>query len=110
MKKEDLETLPPGVSLILKDVMHRCRERPPSNWPANVYELVDRQDLAALGTHLNSLHMNDPNDNDGKNYLTKDLDQDDGMEFDDNVISKYTHTYILFIFNQMFNKIYIYRY
>ncbi|KAI4480329.1 hypothetical protein M0804_010327 [Polistes exclamans] len=86
MKKEDLEILPPGVSLILKDVMHRCRERPPSNWPAKVYELIDRQDLAALGTHLNSLHMNDSNDNNGKNYLTKDVDQDDGMEFDDNIL------------------------
>ncbi|XP_033307118.1 anaphase-promoting complex subunit 1 isoform X2 [Bombus bifarius] len=85
MNKKDLETLPPGVSLLLKDIMYRCRERPPSNWPMQVYELVDRQDLSALGEHLKSSVLNHL-ENEGKNYSIKDPEQDDGMEFDDAVL------------------------
>lgn len=84
MNKKDLETLPPGVSLLLKDIMYRCRERPPSNWPMQAYELVDRQDLSALGEHLKSSVSNHL-ENEGKNYSIKDPEQDDGMEFDDAV-------------------------
>ncbi|XP_012141180.1 anaphase promoting complex subunit 1 isoform X2 [Megachile rotundata] len=86
MNKKDLETLPPGVSLVLKDVMHRCRERPPSNWPMQAYELVDRQDLAALDKHIQSSASNQHMENEGKNYSIKDPEQDDGMEFDDAVL------------------------
>ncbi|XP_076632222.1 anaphase promoting complex subunit 1 [Colletes latitarsis] len=86
MTKKDLEILPPGVSLLLKDVMHRCRERPPSNWPMEAYELIDRQDLAALDKHLKSSRSNQHMDNEGKNYSIKDPEQDDGMEFDDTVL------------------------
>ncbi|XP_076165385.1 anaphase promoting complex subunit 1 isoform X2 [Ptiloglossa arizonensis] len=86
MTKKDLEILPPGVSLLLKDVMYRCRERPPSNWPMEAYELVDRQDLAALEKHLKSSRSNQHMENEGKNYSIKDPEQDDGMEFDDAVL------------------------
>ncbi|XP_053998022.1 anaphase-promoting complex subunit 1 [Hylaeus anthracinus] len=86
MTKKDLDILPPGVSLLLKDVMYRCRERPPSNWPMQAYELVDRQDLAALGKHLKSSRSNQYMENEGKNYSIKDPEQDDGMEFDDAVL------------------------
>ncbi|XP_071867310.1 anaphase promoting complex subunit 1 isoform X1 [Bombus fervidus] len=85
MNKKDLETLPPGISLLLKDIMYRCRERPPSNWPMEAYELVDRQDLSALGEHLKSSVSNHL-ENEGKNYSIKDPEQDDGMEFDDAVL------------------------
>ncbi|XP_017886466.1 anaphase-promoting complex subunit 1 [Ceratina calcarata] len=87
MTKKDLDTLLPGVSLLLKDVMYRCRERPPSNWPMQVYELVDRQDLSALDKHLRPSSPSDL-ENEGKNYpiLNKDPEQDDGMEFDDSVL------------------------
>ncbi|XP_076677551.1 anaphase promoting complex subunit 1 isoform X2 [Andrena cerasifolii] len=86
MTKKDLEMLPPGVSLLLKDVMYKCREHPPSNWPKEAYELVDRQDLAALNKHLKSSALNQHLENEGKNYSIKDPEQDDGMEFDDAVL------------------------
>lgn len=86
MTKKDLEMLPPGVSLLLKDVMYRCRERPPSNWPKEAYELVDRQDLAALDEHLKSTASSQHMENEGKNYSIKDPEQDDGMEFDDAIL------------------------
>lgn len=82
MNKKDLETLPPGVSLLLKDIMYRCRERPPSNWPMQAYELVDRQDLSELDKSPLSNHL----ENEGKNYSIKDPEQDDGMEFDDAIL------------------------
>ncbi|XP_034943915.1 anaphase-promoting complex subunit 1 [Chelonus insularis] len=83
MKKEDLNLLPTGIALMIKDVMHRCRERPPPNWPTEAYELVDRQDLAALEKHLNATKSDiEP----GKNSTIKDPEQDDGMNFDDTIL------------------------
>ncbi|XP_066581363.1 anaphase-promoting complex subunit 1 isoform X2 [Prorops nasuta] len=81
MSKEDLLNLPSGVTLILKDIMYRCREAPPSNWPARAYELIDRQDLAAL--HKSATNSNFENEE--KNYSVKEPEVDDGMEFDDTV-------------------------
>lgn len=85
MKKQDLEILPPAVSLMIRDVMHRCRECPPSNWPMRVYELIDRQDLAALDRHLKPAKSCQYVDGEMKNYTVKDPEQDDGMGFDDMV-------------------------
>jgi len=84
MRKEDLETLPPAVSLMIKDVMHRCRENPPSNWPMHAYELIDRQDLAVLDKHLKPSSRLQYIDSETRDYGIKD-EQDDGMEFDDMV-------------------------
>lgn len=66
--------------------MHRCREEPLSNWPPDIYELVDRQDLAGLEKHSLPEKQTDHLEN-GKNYAIKDddPDQDDGMDFDDTV-------------------------
>lgn len=86
MKKKDLNILPLGVSLLFKDVMHKCRERPPSNWSKHAYELIDRQDLAALERHSRPFKQDHYTDNDGNNYLVKDPEQDDGMEFDDAIL------------------------
>lgn len=84
MTKKDLEHLPTGISMIFKDVMHRCRERPPSTWPKEIYQLVDRQDLAELEKHSS------PSNSellliDEKSSITKEPEPDDGMDFDDNV-------------------------
>ncbi|XP_070511648.1 anaphase-promoting complex subunit 1 isoform X2 [Cardiocondyla obscurior] len=84
MRKEDLETLPPAISLMTKDVMYRCRESPPSNWPAHTYELVDRQDLTVLDKHLKASSKWQYTDNETKEYGIKD--DDDGMEFDDMIL------------------------
>ncbi|XP_014469767.1 PREDICTED: anaphase-promoting complex subunit 1-like [Dinoponera quadriceps] len=86
MTKQDLETLPPAVSLIMRDVMHRCRECPPSNWPMRAYELIDRQDLAALDRHLKPAKSRQYVDGETKNYTVKDPEQDDGMGFDDTIL------------------------
>ncbi|XP_077273571.1 anaphase promoting complex subunit 1 isoform X1 [Temnothorax americanus] len=85
MRKEDLETLPPVVSLMIKDVMHRCRGSPPSIWPMQVYELIDRQDLAVLDRHLKPSSRLQYTDGETRNYAIKD-EQDDGMEFDDMIL------------------------
>ncbi|XP_039313778.1 anaphase-promoting complex subunit 1 isoform X3 [Solenopsis invicta] len=85
MKKEDLETLPPAVSLMIRDVMHRCRENPPSNWPTHAYELIDRQDLAVLDKHLKPSSRLQYTDGEMRDYGIKD-EQDDGMEFDDMIL------------------------
>lgn len=84
MKKEDLKILPPAISLMIKDIMHRCRECPPPNWPMRAYELIDRQDLAALHKHLEPSSKLQYIDGETKDYGLKD-EQDDGMEFDDTV-------------------------
>ncbi|XP_012223687.1 anaphase-promoting complex subunit 1 isoform X2 [Linepithema humile] len=84
MKKEDLKILPPAISLMIKDIMHRCRECPPPNWPMRAYELIDRQDLAALHKHLEPSSKLQY-DGETKDYGIKD-EQDDGMEFDDTIL------------------------
>lgn len=86
LTKKDLEILPPGVALILKDVMHKCRERPPSDWPTKAYELIDRQDLAALEKHSRTLKSEHSSETSGQNYPSRDPEQDDGMEFDDSIL------------------------
>lgn len=93
MRKEDLETLPPAVSLMIKDVMHRCRESPPSNWPMHAYELIDRQDLAVLDKHLKPSSRLQYIDSETRDYGIKD-EQDDGMEFNDMV-----HDFLRFLFD-----------
>lgn len=95
MTKEDLEILPAGMSLMIKDIIYKCRESPPSNWPMQTYELIDRQDLAALDKHLKPRKLNQYVTSEAKNYPVKDLEQDDGMEFDNTV---YINTYYLFCY------------
>jgi len=91
MTREDLEILPPAISLIIKDVMHRCRECPPSNWPMRAYELVERQDLAALDRYVKPSSKLQYIDGETiKDYGIKD-EQDDGMEFDDTVYALYSY-------------------
>ena len=46
-ERSDFERLPPGVSVPLMEVMHRCKAHPPARWPAAAYILLGRQDLAA---------------------------------------------------------------
>lgn len=41
-----LDLLPVGVSLPLHHALDKCRESPPSDWPAAAYVLVGREDLA----------------------------------------------------------------
>eukprot|EP00798_Chlamydomonas_sp_ICE-L_P019895 gene19895-26598_t len=43
----DVETLPLGVGLPLKEAFQRVRAEPPSGWPVEAYALVGREDIAA---------------------------------------------------------------
>ncbi|XP_020285295.1 anaphase-promoting complex subunit 1 isoform X2 [Pseudomyrmex gracilis] len=85
MTKEDLDVLPPAISLMIRDVMHRCRECPSTNWPTRAYELIDRQDLAALDKHSKQSSRLKRIDGETKDYGIKD-EQDDGMEFDNTIL------------------------
>ncbi|KAM7271463.1 hypothetical protein ACFE04_030677 [Oxalis oulophora] len=43
---QQLDSLPSGVSLPLRHALDKCREAPPADWPAAVYVLLRREDLA----------------------------------------------------------------
>ncbi|KAK1284173.1 Anaphase-promoting complex subunit 1 [Acorus calamus] len=43
---QQLDLLPVGVSLPLRHALDKCRESPPTDWPASAYVLVGREDLA----------------------------------------------------------------
>nr|CAN67855.1 hypothetical protein VITISV_041255 [Vitis vinifera] len=43
---QQLDLLPAGVSLPLRHALDKCRESPPSDWPAAAYVLLGREDLA----------------------------------------------------------------
>ncbi|XP_075104821.1 anaphase-promoting complex subunit 1-like isoform X3 [Nicotiana tabacum] len=43
---QQLDLLPAGVSLPLRDALDKCRESPPMDWPAAAYVLLGREDLA----------------------------------------------------------------
>ncbi|KAG8390120.1 hypothetical protein BUALT_Bualt01G0050500 [Buddleja alternifolia] len=45
---QHLDLLPAGVSLPLRHALDKCRESPPTNWPAAAYVLLGREDLALL--------------------------------------------------------------
>nr|CAH7720171.1 unnamed protein product [Callosobruchus chinensis] len=42
-----LETLPVGIYFAIYNALWSCRENPPSDWPAEAYHLLWREDLAA---------------------------------------------------------------
>ncbi|KDP44743.1 hypothetical protein JCGZ_01243 [Jatropha curcas] len=43
---QQFDSLPSGVSLPLRHVLDKCRESPPTDWPAAAYVLLGREDLA----------------------------------------------------------------
>ncbi|GAB4821235.1 hypothetical protein N2152v2_008281 [Parachlorella kessleri] len=43
----DLDTLPWGVALPLRQALHQCRGSPPGDWPREAYVLIGRNDIAA---------------------------------------------------------------
>uniref|UniRef100_A0A803M3V4 Anaphase-promoting complex subunit 1 n=1 Tax=Chenopodium quinoa TaxID=63459 RepID=A0A803M3V4_CHEQI len=43
---QQLDLLPIGVSLPLRHAVDKCRESPPTGWPATAYVLLGREDLA----------------------------------------------------------------
>lgn len=45
---EDIESIPYGVALPLREAMRSCRQNPPGNWPQEAYVLIGREDLAKM--------------------------------------------------------------
>ncbi|XP_057979662.1 anaphase-promoting complex subunit 1 isoform X2 [Malania oleifera] len=43
---QQLDLLPAGISLPLRHALDKCRESPPTDWPAAAYYLLGREDLA----------------------------------------------------------------
>uniref|UniRef100_A0A2K6THS6 Anaphase-promoting complex subunit 1 n=1 Tax=Saimiri boliviensis boliviensis TaxID=39432 RepID=A0A2K6THS6_SAIBB len=74
----DLETLPFGVALPIRDAIYHCREQPASDWPEAVCLLIGRQDLSKQACEGNLPR--------GKSVLSSDVpsgteteEEDDGM-------------------------------
>lgn len=59
--RQQLDLLPVGVSLPLRHALDKCRESPPTDWPAAAYVLVGREDLAmsCLGCYTMEHHSQD---------------------------------------------------
>jgi hypothetical protein len=45
-KLKDVDCLPFGVALPLREAIRSCRATPPSSWGAEAYALIGREDLA----------------------------------------------------------------
>ncbi len=45
---QDIDSLPVGLALPLRDALRSCRIAPPRHWPRAAYELVGRHDLARM--------------------------------------------------------------
>ncbi|XP_077884433.1 anaphase-promoting complex subunit 1 isoform X2 [Ictidomys tridecemlineatus] len=76
--ERDLETLPFGVALPIRDAIYHCREQPASDWPEAVCLLIGRQDLSKQACEGNLPR--------GKSVLSSDVpsgteaeEEDDGM-------------------------------
>ncbi|KAK2502624.1 hypothetical protein MC885_016599, partial [Smutsia gigantea] len=74
----DLETLPFGIALPIRDAIYHCREQPASAWPEAVCVLIGRQDLSKQACEGNLPK--------GKCVLSSDVpsgteteEEDDGM-------------------------------
>ena len=79
-----MDNLPAGINFIFNNIIYHCRERPPSNWPSSVYELIDRQDMAALERKIGDKHFLEHEENKyiKSNCNFDNKDTNDGMEFD----------------------------
>lgn len=81
--QQTLLTYPPGVALLLCDVIDKCREKPPTNWPQSTYELIMREDLASQT--YNSFDDNNKKKKKSLN-IEKLIDWNDSGETDNHVI------------------------
>ncbi|KAL4141486.1 hypothetical protein QTP88_004117 [Uroleucon formosanum] len=81
--QQTLLTYPPGVAILLCDVIDKCRESPPTNWPKSTYELIMREDLASQT--LNTFYKNNNKKINSKN-MDKSKNWNDVSETDTGII------------------------
>ncbi|CAG8433353.1 1562_t:CDS:10 [Diversispora eburnea] len=55
---KDIDSLPFGIVVPLREAIRKCREKPPANWPGEAYILIGREDLAELsyGVPIGYIH------------------------------------------------------
>ncbi|XP_056022198.1 anaphase-promoting complex subunit 1-like [Ostrea edulis] len=82
MTLDDLEYLPIGFSLPLREAIFHCRYNPPSDWPEEPYVLIGRQDLAKLLSMGKKKNVIPPGIYASKPYPSMEGSQyeEDGME------------------------------
>ncbi|XP_058810342.1 anaphase-promoting complex subunit 1 isoform X2 [Phymastichus coffea] len=81
--KKELDNSPFGLNFVIRSIIYQCRERPPTNWPYLIYDLIDRQDLAALIKEKSSYYPDHIQNI--KKIINHNLDRSDakdGMNFD----------------------------
>ncbi|CAG9815252.1 unnamed protein product, partial [Phaedon cochleariae] len=93
-----LETLPHAIYFLFYNALWKCRENPPSNWPAEAYYLLYREDLAAQALKIEKEKQESSQELLGMYSCTQledvmpgikaDFDQVDGMEDIDNSLMK----------------------
>lgn len=78
-----LLTYPPGIAILLCDVIDKCRERPLTNWPKSTYELIMREDIASQTsiTQYNNNKIKKKTMN-----MEKIINWNDASETDSNII------------------------
>ncbi|XP_035824384.1 anaphase-promoting complex subunit 1 [Aplysia californica] len=89
MTQRDLDCVPIGVSLPLREACLLCRANPPSDWPQSAYDLIGRQDLselAALDGKVKSFHLPEPVPVEPEEEVEKE--EDDGMDCLDEEVLK----------------------
>lgn len=75
-------TYPPGVAVLLCDIIDKCRDQPPTNWPKSAYELIMREDLASQ-----TLNIHSDNKEERKIInVEKLIDWNDANETDNNIV------------------------
>ncbi|KAJ8932971.1 hypothetical protein NQ314_014302 [Rhamnusium bicolor] len=93
-----LDTLPIGIYFLFYNALWKCRENPPSDWPADAYYLLWREDLAAQALKMEKEKQESSQELLGMYSSTQlqdvmpgikaDSEQLDGMEDIDNSLTK----------------------
>lgn len=92
----DMDSFPIAIKLLLHEALFKCRENPPSDWPASAYNLLQRNDLAAQKEMLlrdkieNSLNLSAQLNLQEFSVNMKQVDkvQEDGMDEIDSPLMK----------------------
>lgn len=83
LTRKDIDCLPFGVALPIREALHQSADDPPLTLPAGAYQLIGREDLASmLMTDAKKLNTYIPL----KKATLKDGEIDDGFNIDDEIL------------------------
>lgn len=102
--QQTLLTYPPGVAILLCDVIDKCRENPPTNWPKSTYELIMREDLASqtLNTYYNNSNKKNNSTNTDKSNNWNDASETDNGIIKDGMENMDDEVYIFDLYFSLF--------